>query len=806
MTRLFALSAVVLLLVATGIEQDAVAGPAGREPSAASPQGGDLLQGDVDCSGGTDALDALALLRDLAGIGQPPACLEAADVDCNGASDATDALKILQFVAGLTVSQTEHCPDIGEALGDVEPPPPAGPTSGQLIAGALEAGEIDEETALLYEVYADVNYDLLPAQYRGDDSDLPHGDGLWDARERFDDLSPDIQDAIRPYLLHPFDPGSIENLGGSATASTSSEWQSTSAAGEKALVWWRHPADQPRAEEIASLIGSVWTELTELIGREPMSDANESNNGGDGRLDIFITDALQGMILAYAEPYGTDFPTPGILRVTNRDASSFSLPMPFLVAHEFVHLQQFAFEYANQYPEYLWWWDSAATWAPAHVLFPELKVHNYARRFLEKPHLPLETFDFKKYPYHPYGSSVFLFFLTKEHGDDGLVRRMHEAMKDNSDSLEAIDKTVPGGIDGNWEKFLRYNWNPDWEPLNQYRDWQQGFDERATPVEGYGPRKVSLAGKQDERIELIVGLDHLSSEYYHFEFDDDAVSTVVVHNGWTYELEESTQTGINWLQENALPAEEKEGASLQALIKIEGKDWVVEDLSDQPGLYFCRDEADERLEELVLIFGNSRHEDRQDQMFARGLDTTLLVSNYACYGWEGTAETTIEADGVTQMISANMTWEATGGLLGPIGRPAGLPEIPTNLVGLSRFYLPVSGDLSWSISGTDSQGCTHSGSANFQLGSGFESGNSLVTWNGVLPGDFYRTYYGLALSMQPATYTVSCPGMPPQQGFGGTVVAIGSHEHIVSADGRTMNGTLSAGDANSEWSLMARRE
>ena len=54
----------------------------------------------------------------------PPSGNKVGDVDCSGAVDAVDALKILRHVAGLSVSQNEPCPDIGSSVasvfGDVE--------------------------------------------------------------------------------------------------------------------------------------------------------------------------------------------------------------------------------------------------------------------------------------------------------------------------------------------------------------------------------------------------------------------------------------------------------------------------------------------------------------------------------------------------------------------------------------------------------------------------------------------------------------------------------------------------------------
>ena len=86
-----------------------------------SPPG--ALQGDVDCSGMITSVDALEDLRYIARLGDSldPPCTEGAamgasvwgDVDCSNSVTSVDALKILRFVAALSVTQAEHCPDIG---------------------------------------------------------------------------------------------------------------------------------------------------------------------------------------------------------------------------------------------------------------------------------------------------------------------------------------------------------------------------------------------------------------------------------------------------------------------------------------------------------------------------------------------------------------------------------------------------------------------------------------------------------------------------------------------------------------------
>ena len=95
-----------------------------------------LVWGDVNCSGESNPIDSLVLLRFDSGlsVGQPPGCpalghqLTAAsapftwgDVDCSGGINPVDALKVLRSDAGLAVSKAPGCPDIGGALPVVVP-------------------------------------------------------------------------------------------------------------------------------------------------------------------------------------------------------------------------------------------------------------------------------------------------------------------------------------------------------------------------------------------------------------------------------------------------------------------------------------------------------------------------------------------------------------------------------------------------------------------------------------------------------------------------------------------------------------
>ncbi len=88
----------------------------------------------------------------------------------------------------------------GWAMGSA-PGPLADRSPLELIAEAREAGTLDPDTAVLYQVYAVKDRDKLPLEFRGE---RPIRDGtpvLRAARERYDGLRPEIREALRPYLF-----------------------------------------------------------------------------------------------------------------------------------------------------------------------------------------------------------------------------------------------------------------------------------------------------------------------------------------------------------------------------------------------------------------------------------------------------------------------------------------------------------------------------------------------------------------------------------------------------------------------------
>ena len=140
-----------LLLLALAVLQ-----PAPESPAVAAAS----IQGDVNCSGTVTAVDALQVLRSVAGLPTTAACVaDAGDTNCDTNVNAVDALRILRHVAGLTNSVPAGCAAIGDSLAPT-------PTSEELIAAALSAGTITYEQSLLYRALALYDLPGLPEEFR----------------------------------------------------------------------------------------------------------------------------------------------------------------------------------------------------------------------------------------------------------------------------------------------------------------------------------------------------------------------------------------------------------------------------------------------------------------------------------------------------------------------------------------------------------------------------------------------------------------------------------------------------------------
>ena len=459
-------------------------------------------------------------------------------------------------------------------------PPSLTPPSHELIDRALASGAIDAETALIYKVYATFGDPRLPFQYRGDDRLVEDTRVLVQLVVEFDSLSPPTQALLAPFLLPPSAPGSWLELregamGSGAVTAAAVEWHSISTLNGKVKVWYEQRytdtgMDDVKATGLVHALDSlIWDKLTGLMGREPLSDIGQPNNGGDGKLDIYLVhigdrgvtsphlacDNSPVHILVNSDRPLGDARTPGIIQTT---------------AHELMHAIQFTYDVAEACSEYDWWAEASAKWAEDYVYPLANGEQPYAPPFLDSPELPLENMSDNRH----YGAYLLPFYLDRSLEGPGVVRQIWEN-DTASDSLTAINDAVAGGFEETWPEFVVRNWNRP--PVDDYKTWDE-LTAGAEPVLN-SAIDVKLYGAPDGRFTMVTAarVEHLSALYYDYEFPDDNVRSVTFYNGFTFKLswrqvteaEAGAASGqtIAW---TALPPEQIKGARVQALVKIAG--------------------------------------------------------------------------------------------------------------------------------------------------------------------------------------------------------------------------------------------
>jgi hypothetical protein len=108
--------------------------PAETDAPTPTPAGTERIWADVNCSGSSDPIDSLLILRHDAGlaVNVPDGCPQPddmvdvglqvpwSDADCSGTPNAIDSLKVLRKDSGQNVTQPADCPEIGAVTSVVE--------------------------------------------------------------------------------------------------------------------------------------------------------------------------------------------------------------------------------------------------------------------------------------------------------------------------------------------------------------------------------------------------------------------------------------------------------------------------------------------------------------------------------------------------------------------------------------------------------------------------------------------------------------------------------------------------------------
>ena len=333
------------------------------------------------------------------------------------------------------------------------------------IEAAYEAGELDLETALIYQVLSVRAPDQLPAIYRESGGlavcGTPH---LVQAMSAAPNLSTEFQ----------------ARLGKLAQRRPDVQYNILSPSGRFRVHYdteGRHavsPTDDDAngipdyIDLTMAVLDSVWVLEIEQLGYNP--PPSDNGLGGGDEYDAYVIE-LNGGYYGYAYPASNsaetthsyleidnNFTDPGYKQTRGLDA------LRVTIAHEFHHAIQFGY-YAKF--DGSWWQESTSTWME-EVAYPHIDDYlQYLRYFLSEPQRALNSGRPREL--HLYGSAIFSFFLDQRYGRE-LNRLIWEELgQRKSVHLDHFDRVIrqvePGGLGVVMGEFAVWNYFTN----NRYR-------------------------------------------------------------------------------------------------------------------------------------------------------------------------------------------------------------------------------------------------------------------------------------------------------------------------------------------------
>jgi hypothetical protein len=662
--------------------------------------------------------------------------------------------------------------------------PPVAETSEDLIADAVQHGEIDADTALMYRVFADFGDPRLPDRFKGTVPPDFDSTAAAEAVAQWDSLPASVQEAIAPFLVPPFQKGSWADKQSPLRASSvhandiafvcgdvdNANWDSVASITGDVRVWWMriHPEDERVALALAGQSVTILQQYTTLLGRGVIRDGGSSFpcRGGDDAIDVALAD---------------DITTSKTIPFGRKSASSFVLlkrgdadgPEATL-AHELFHVMQFTYNvsgFAVARDNYHWLMEATAQWAMDYHQRPgdSGKEQRAASLWLDRPDLSL---TYKK-NYHEYGGYLFFLYLSRTYGDS-IIKTIWDATESHDDAASAVDSAIPGGFKERWPEFAADAWNH--APLDKFNQWDQLT---GTPATQSG---TLLSGAPDAYVNVSADLPSLSARYIYVTFDSN-VHSIGFLNGLTYDLGTAVPPSpINFgplYKWSDASDDAKRGAMVQIIVKKNGQWQAPEPLSDTKIKAFCQDNASEKIDELVLVITNS-DTDENRTLKSPDLDSQLIVTNIGCGQFSGTNSFTSNEAAVNRVGHMSEEFDLT------YTRDDSSPIADTQ----PGYRYKSSGHASYTISGNvANQPCRYQG---------HDDNAGIVNLDGetynFVPREsaVYRKARFPVLLQQPAKFQMICPGVDPIDEDASTVGAAFpppadfSHQFIdIKSDGTT---------------------
>ncbi len=515
------------------------------------------------------------------------------------------------------------------------------------------------------------------------------------------------------------------------------DWTSLVTQDRKARIWWPRGdrADAAAAHRDAGDLDVIWPKFAGLLGRQPDPTHHTCLPVDDGRLQILLSASV---VRAFTRRIGTESPGgPSAAYIELAPGEDRDV-----VAHELFHAFQDAFHYARDLDSYTWFDEGSAAWAEYYA-YPQDHGEPSYDKLLTDPQTPLDSYTSEDDSYNTW---LYDLYLHKTEGASTITKILGQF--DDNQVDQGVDRGS-GTFLATWPKFALAAWNQAPDPA--FQKWDKLF---VAPVPQRSNLTLDGAGQATVNAPDKFPLKPLARDYTEMDLIDSSIRYLQFDN---------TLDGTR-------------GASVQAFVKLENGRWSTQDWTDRSSIDFCRDQGNQNVSEIVVIYANSALYTGDAINPSSG--PTIKMRNY-CSGVQGTFSGSVQLPD-----EGTLSWTGNATLATPGTSPDNL-EL-------------TSGTVSWSMSGQDGSGCTWSGSGTVDLTPGRD---------GVIQFHPDGTYYLVLQSGPPDAQdmyllpvTQSCPGQGATSSYAVWETWLATREEQ-PASGTTLSGSNTYENASVSWNL-----
>jgi hypothetical protein len=248
-----------------------------------------------------------------------------------------------------------------------------------------------------------------------------------------------------------------------------------------------------------------------------------------------------------------------------------------------------------------------------HEAYPELNTEHRWDDVFDLAHTSLHELEAG-------GHSLWTLLEHLKRNDSLAVGGIWSAIESSVSAIAALNLTVNLGVE--FPNFSLELWN---KPPHDFFSSVLGFPDSVSSLLGQGIASglftpIDLDGGSSSSVSAaLTHIDDFSAQHYHVKVTDPEVKSASLGN----------------LLQGTI------GTALKGLVKIEGLDWQVLDMSDLASKTYCFENAGEKLEEAVLVFSHFDSANLQPVQFQ---DKALVSAHDTC-GWHGTASLEARWDG-----------------------------------------------------------------------------------------------------------------------------------------------------------------